>query len=289
MAVAIALKDLGGDKRVAFDTISDRIRNTTKLEIRNEIAGETIFKMGNSAAVGFEFVAKKNSIVSFALRNAMDSQNRLLFKAGDRSKLLKLPPDPDPANIAALASNGVAFREIDRRDHSHAIRSAFDDIPSDKGNATWMKEFSNSYGRFNLDLTSLHFTVPRTDAEPNAKDPAKCSVHIDRAGFTCDVGHGPGMTPEIGEHILNELIVGDFGRTVFGDAFADHFGFVVPSAYNKYRNAAGAALTFRPASNVAVEIYATYEGVFQEKLVFIDTGKFKGAPTNFGFNVSGTW
>lgn len=137
-------------------------------------------------------------------------------------------------DISYLATRGYGFREIWNP-------LELDDRPlfparERGGNFShgWDKSFANRFGSAGSierrrDITSIHAAI-MDDI---------CNVHIDEIGFVMrGIGGEGGMTPDFGQHLVDELLWKTFLSPVLGD-LGEHVTFDLPSSRSGYAPSIG--------------------------------------------------
>ncbi len=293
MAKKTLLYELTEAQKATFDTVASRIKETSGVRIKDELEDDAVYDIGDTPEVGFGFYAKDNANLISTFRSARDDLSREVFAEGDRAHIFT--GHFSLCDVAAAASKGVAFREINYKNFADLTSGPSDYVPMSREDRTAWKHSGNSFGRLHLNLSSLHFTLAKPPEQKDTR-PGLCDAHIDHTGFMSDFGSGYGMTPDFGWHTANELVVGVGFRALIGlahkgagDWVGDHFRFVMPSSETKYVNEFGVSLQFRPSDNVTIELYATNKGILQEKPVFVNFDRLSSLPTNYGINLFGNF
>lgn len=187
---------IGSRGMATFRTIAARLaavnppifieKHIAQSEKQNKTQFSTL-EAHDSTLDGINFVAADPKLLAKAFENIKD-------KWGDRV-LTSMREDPDHWALKASFGKtiGTGWREVWRE----APYSLPDTVPKEPGSADNM--FRMRFGTVGTPIrfTALHCAVHEISGQ--------CNIHIDESGFVLALPQGISLTPDLYDHIMNEL------------------------------------------------------------------------------------
>jgi hypothetical protein len=161
--------------------------------LENHILLNDHLEVGPTVLDGVSFQAVDPKVLSNEINRALDFTNQKAF-----SDPGEVERDHLPLKVSMLATDGVGFREVGRAFLAEPIkvdsRQPWQTPKMDLG-------FGSQFGTttIKLDISSLHWAVSS----------GICNVHVDRSGFTMQIGDELAVGPDAIQHIIDELLLKD--------------------------------------------------------------------------------
>ena len=174
--------------------IRDRLFNLRPpVVLEDQIVFNKLFTVGPTLLEGVTFEPVDKDCLYNQIVRAVDFTNQKAFS--DPGEVQR---DHLPLKVSMLATDGVGFREVGRAFLAEPIkvdsRQPWQTPKMDLG-------FGSQFGTttIKLDISSLHWAVSS----------GICNVHVDRSGFTMQIGTELAVGPDAIQHIIDELLLKD--------------------------------------------------------------------------------
>jgi len=193
-----------------YDQIATRLsRFSPPVELSEHVAGQIQFEHSVGAGMTFPVVDAKR--FRQALEAANDAAGERAFAAPDSTDLGHFP-----LKWSMGATQGKGYREIRGVITPHQKRFQTQDALLDRQQALYgfdaghSAQFGDTVG---WEYSALHMGV----------DTTRVSVHIDKTAFVLRLGDGDiALTPDMGQHTLDELLLKDMLRKALKSALPDN-------------------------------------------------------------------
>jgi hypothetical protein len=157
-------------------------------------------------------------------------------------------------DVSYLVTNGFGFREIWNPLQLQQRPLSMADLRPGRVAPLWDKGFGARFGEAGIgekrrDITAVHAAISDD----------VCNIHIDDVGF---VLRGPsrvgGMTPDFGQHLVDELLWKSMLAPLIWDRLGEHVTINLPSSHTAYAPSVGLTLDL-PAQGLSVSATVTFQ------------------------------
>jgi hypothetical protein len=161
--------------------------------LENHIQLNDHLEVGPTVLDGISFQAVDSKALSNEINRVLDFTNQKAFS--DPGEVQR---DHLPLKVSMLATDGVGFREVGRAFLAEPIKvDSHQPWQAPKMDLGFGSQFGTT--TIKLDISSLHWAVSS----------GICNVHVDRSGFTMQIGDELAVGPDAIQHIIDELLLKD--------------------------------------------------------------------------------